>query len=59
MQRKDKGGDVGLRREERSTRGKRMRAALEDESEGDQEFWNQVSASKRNIVLQCVCQGTE
>jgi len=30
-----------LRREERSTRGKRMRAALEDESEGDQEFWNQ------------------
>ncbi|KAF5840069.1 YL1 nuclear protein-domain-containing protein [Dunaliella salina] len=42
MQRnKDKAGDVGLRREERSTRGKRMRAALEDESEGDQEFWNQ------------------
>ena len=37
----------GLRKEQRSTRGKRMRAALEDESEGDAEFWNQVCVRAR------------
>lgn len=39
---KPQGGPQELRREQRSTRGKRLKAALEEqEAKADDEFWNQ------------------
>lgn len=46
-------GVLELRREQRSTRGKRLKAALEEEeTKADDEFWNQdYFAGKRTAAI--------